>query len=634
MKRTLLSVAAIGFAITSIASCSDKSATAPDGVVAANGSTDAYRSVSTVSVSVAPTSVVVGDSARATAVLRDYRGRIVTGTVTWSTSASSVATISATGVVRGAGAGSASIKATRGSKTGSATLTVTNLVSVAPVSTVAVSLASSTITPGQTTQATATTRDSSNNVLTGRVITWSSGNTAVSTVSASGLVTAVTAGATAITALSETKAGNSTITVSAPAPVPVASVSVSPATPSIQVGSTAQLSAITRDANNNVLTGRVITWSSGNTAVSTVSASGLVTAVSAGSATITALSETRAGTSAITVTAVAPVPVASVSVSPGTPSIQVGSTVQLSATARDANNNILTGRSIAWSTANAAIASISTTGLVTAVTAGSTQITATSEGKTGSAAVTVTAVPPPPPTGTNEPTGMTVLTERPFSALNENGWTNTGGSSYAIVADASAPKSPSSVGQIKFPAGFGSGNAPVVLEKAWSSTNKTLYVSFWVKFSSNWDGNDSGVNKIFHFWIGGSNRLVLNARGVGSGRLLTEVELQGIKAGGNYDAGTTALFTGNLGASGELVRNQWLHWEAVFVGNTSGAANGTVDWWADGVKIGHYSGLQFVAGAGLWEELEWSPTYGGFGAPVPADQYQWIDHLYISGKSN
>jgi hypothetical protein len=229
---------------------------------------------------------------------------------------------------------------------------------------------------------------------------------------------------------------------------------------------------------------------------------------------------------------------------------------------------------------------------------------------------------------------MTVLTERPFNALNEDGWTNTGSSAYKIVADATAPKSPSNVGEVKFPAGFGSGNAPAVLEKVWSGTQKTLYVSFWVKLSSNWDGNDSGVNKIFHFWIGGSNRLVLNARGVGIGRLLTEVELQGIKAGGNYDAGTTALFTANLGPSGELVRNQWVHWEAVFIGNSSGIANGSVDWWINGTKVGHYGGLQFVSGAGYWEEMEWSPTYGGFGAVVPADQYQWIDHLYISGRAN
>jgi len=229
---------------------------------------------------------------------------------------------------------------------------------------------------------------------------------------------------------------------------------------------------------------------------------------------------------------------------------------------------------------------------------------------------------------------MSVLTERPFNALNEDGWTNTGSSNYKIAADATAPKSPSNVGQIKFPAGFGSGNAPAVLEKVWSGTQKTLYVSFWVKFSSNWIGNDAGVNKIFHFWIGGSNRLVLNARGVGTGKLLTEVELQGITAGGNYDAGTTALFTANLGPSGELVRNQWLHWEAVFVGNSSGTANGSVDWWVNGTKVGHYGGLQFVPGAGYWEEMEWSPTYGGAGGVVPADQYQWIDHIYVSGKAN
>jgi len=461
MNRTLLSVAAIGLAIASIVSCSDKNATGPDGIVATDVNTAAYRSVASVSVSLQPASVAAGDSAKATAVLRDSRGRIVNSTVTWSASVSSVASVSSAGVVRGVVAGTSSITATHGSRTGSATMTVTSPLVAVAVATVTVTLASSTINPGQTSQGTAI--------------------------------------------------------------------------------------------------------------------------------------------------------------------------------ARDANNNILTGRTIAWQSSNTAVASESASGLSSGIAAGTSQITATSEGKAGGAVLTVQTVvvpPPPPPTGTNEPTGMTVLTERSFSALNENGWTNTGGSSYAIVTDASAPKSPSSVGQIKFPAGFGSGNAPVVLEKAWSSTNKTLYVSFWVKFSSNWDGNDAGVNKIFHFWIGGSNRLVLNARGVGSGRLLTEVELQGIKAGGNYDAGTTALFTGNLGPSGELVRNQWLHWEAVFVGNSSGAADGTVDWWADGVKIGHYSGLQFVSGAGLWEELEWSPTYGGFGAAVPADQYQWIDHLYISGKAN
>src|SRR5207249_9948799 len=61
-----------------------------------------------------------------------------------------------------------------------------------------------------------------------------------------------------------------------------------------------------KDANGNTLTGRTVTWSSDNTAVATVSGSGLVSGVAAGAATITATSEAKTGTSAITVTAPPP----------------------------------------------------------------------------------------------------------------------------------------------------------------------------------------------------------------------------------------------------------------------------------------------------------------------------------------
>ena len=415
----------------------------------------------------------------------------------------------------------------------------------------------------------------------------------------------------------------------------ISSVSVSVASSSIAVGDSTQATATLRDRRGRLVTGSV-TWSSSNSSVATVSSTGMVRGVGAGAASIVATRGYRSGSAGVTVTqpATSTAPVASVSVALASNSLIVGGSTQATATERDASNIVLTGRTVTWSSGSPSIATVSSSGLVTAVAAGTTNIIASSEGVTGSASLTVS---PPPPSGSissNEPAGMTVLTERPFNALNEDGWTNTGSSDYKIVADATAPKSPSNVGQIRFPAGFGSGNAPAVLEKVWSGTQKTLYVSFWVKFSSNWDGNDAGVNKIFHFWIGGSNRLVLNARGVGSGTLLTEIELQGIKAGGNYDAGTTALFTANLGPTGELVRNQWLHWEAVFVGNSSGTADGTVDWWVNGTKVGHYGGLQFVSGAGYWEEMEWSPTYGGAGGVVPADQYQWIDHIYVSGKAN
>src|SRR5439155_18708328 len=68
-----------------------------------------------------------------------------------------------------------------------------------------------------------------------------------------------------------------------------------------------------------------------------------------------------------------------------------GQTVQLTATPRDANGNVLSGRTITWSSDNATVATVSTSGLVTAKVAGSAMITATSEGQSGSASITVTA---------------------------------------------------------------------------------------------------------------------------------------------------------------------------------------------------------------------------------------------------
>src|SRR5439155_18687991 len=128
----------------------------------------------------------------------------------------------------------------------------------------------------------------------------------------------------------------------------------------------------------NPLTGRTVTWSSGNTAVATVSASGLVTGVSAGAATITATSEGQSSTAAITVTSI---PVAAVTVSPASASVSVSQTVQLTATQKDANGNPLSGRTIAWGSSNTAAATVNTSGRVNGVAAGSATITATSEGK-------------------------------------------------------------------------------------------------------------------------------------------------------------------------------------------------------------------------------------------------------------
>jgi len=211
----------------------------------------------------------------------------------------------------------------------------------------------------------------------------------VATVDATGLVTAVSAGAATITATSEGKTGSTAITVTL---VPVANVAVSPISASLMAGTTRQFTATTTDANNNTLTGRAVSWVSSNTSVATIDATaGLVTAVSPGGPiTITATSEGKTGTASVTVT---PVPVATVTVSPSAPTISVGDVLSLTTTLRDANNNVLTGRVVTWNSDAPSVASVNpTTGVVSGASPGAATITATSEGKTGTAYVNVRAV--------------------------------------------------------------------------------------------------------------------------------------------------------------------------------------------------------------------------------------------------
>jgi uncharacterized protein YjdB len=86
----------------------------------------------------------------------------------------------------------------------------------------------------------------------------------------------------------------------------VASVTVSPASASLTAGQTTQLTATVKDASGGTLTGQSVTWASSNTGVATVSSSGLVSGVAAGSATITATSSGKQDQATITVTAPAP----------------------------------------------------------------------------------------------------------------------------------------------------------------------------------------------------------------------------------------------------------------------------------------------------------------------------------------
>jgi len=493
--------------------------------------------VASVSVSPASATVLAGQAVQLTATPKDANGNPLSGrTVTWSSSNTSVAIADVNGNVTGLAPGSANITATSEGQSGTAAITVTNV----PVASVTASPASASVPEGQTVQLTATPRDANGNPLTGRVLSWSSGNTSIATVNASGLVSGVVAGSATITATSEGQSGTSAITVTPPSstcptsstafqnsafasqngsftatfdatpngtgldaatglsqgaaaaytdlavivrfntggtidarnggayaatnsigytagtsyhfrvvvdvsshtysayvtpaggaeqtigtgfafrteqsgvtalanwaltaitgahtvcnfaiagsqpPAPVATVTLTPGSATLNEGQTLQLTATLKDANGNPLVGRSITWSSSNPSAAGVNGTGLVTGVTAGSATITATSEGKSGTSAITVVHM---PVASVTVTPASGTVSAGSSVQLTATPKDANGNPLVGRTVTWQSSNTATATVNGSGLVSGVAAGSATITATSEGQSGTSAITVT----------------------------------------------------------------------------------------------------------------------------------------------------------------------------------------------------------------------------------------------------
>jgi uncharacterized protein YjdB len=338
--------------------------------------------VATVSVTPTSASIPAGRTQQFTATPLDAQGNPLSGrVVSWLSGAPSVATVDQAGLATGIGVGSAVIIASVEGQQATVSLDVT-AVSVAAVN---VTPGSGTLQIGGTLQLAAAITDAAGVPIPGKVASWTSSATSVATVSSSGLVTAVGVGTATITSTSDGVSGTATIVVGQ---APVSSVTVTPASASLDPGATLTLQVTLADAGGNTLplAGRVITYTSSAPSVASVSTSGVVTALAQGSASITVTCEGKTGASAITVNAPT---VASVTVTPSTATIGSGSTVQLSAVAKDANGTVIPGLTVAWSTSNSAVATVDNTGLVTGVGSGSAQITATAGGVFGVSDISV-----------------------------------------------------------------------------------------------------------------------------------------------------------------------------------------------------------------------------------------------------
>lgn len=165
----------------------------------------------------------------------------------------------------------------------------------------------------------------------------------------------------------------------------IESLSLRPDTASLIIGRSSQLQVSLVPAG---CSGPVLFWSSSDPTLASVTQNGVVTAVAPGGpVTIAASALGKSGTARITVIRV---PVAAVSVAAPRGTLFAGQRLQLTATARDGAGHVLSDRAIAWQSSDDRIATVSNTGLVTAISSGGpVTITATVEGESGQVALFV-----------------------------------------------------------------------------------------------------------------------------------------------------------------------------------------------------------------------------------------------------
>lgn len=274
-----------GLLLTGVALGCGDGGTTPDPVVP----------VASVTISGMPEELYITRTVQLSAATLDATGReLANRPVSWISSDTSVATVTAQGLVRGRANGDAVIVATSEQKSATAT------VRVRPESVAEVRITGAPTAPvqaGTGFQLQATAYNSQGSPITGRTIFWMSGNQTLATVNASGYVTAVRGGQVQIAAVADGVSSSFTLTIIDP----VATVTVTPSAAALYPTQTLDLSATARSQFNDVLTGRAVAWSTSDAGKATVDAAGKVTAVASGDVTITATVEGKTASATLKV---------------------------------------------------------------------------------------------------------------------------------------------------------------------------------------------------------------------------------------------------------------------------------------------------------------------------------------------
>lgn len=148
------------------------------------------------------------------------------------------------------------------------------------------------------------------------------------------------------------------------------------------------------DNSTETRTGQPTGWVSSNPSVAGIADAGQIRGNAQGTALVTVYVGTVASNSIFVNVVPAPV-VSSVQVTPTPVTLSVGNTKQLSARILDQYSQVMTGKTVAWSTDHPTVAAVSSAGVIHGVAAGTTTVRAMVDGVSGSA--TVTVYPPSPP---------------------------------------------------------------------------------------------------------------------------------------------------------------------------------------------------------------------------------------------
>ena len=325
-----------------------------------------------------------------TATARNNQNIIITGRpFRWGSSNSSIVSVDQNGLLTALTSGTVVITAEADQTVGGASITVTEI----PIGSCSLSPTSSRVTVTQSVQPTLVLRDTANTVIPsqGRPIVWTSNNESVVTVSSTGLATTRRAGTATVTA---SPAENAQVTcatsVEAVEPRIVQTV-IQQRTGSLRLGIPRGFSTVLLDSTFVAIPpGRVTTWSTNTPTVISITQAGIVTGLTLGTARVIARADGVADTVTLPVTNV---PVTSVVVSPLQVTMLEGQTRQLSVVVTDSTGRDVTDRPVEWITTDPSRATVSATGLITAIASGNVSIGASSEGRLGQTAVLIQQTP-------------------------------------------------------------------------------------------------------------------------------------------------------------------------------------------------------------------------------------------------